>query len=120
MSLNAQLRKRRRAGRIQPKPRRFGLFGSGKSKQADFDRDFPDCGRFGWDRKAVCKRCHCVLVDHEPSSHYGEFWHPSLDKAGKPHTCRNSGKMFGTQDLEIVPFLPKARRRFLKRAGIRP
>ena len=89
-------------------------------KQAESNRDFPETDYYGRYRKAVCKRCKCVISDCEPSSSYGEFYHPSTDKDGKPHWCPNAGRMFGTQDMELVPFMPKSRRRYLKRAGITP
>lgn len=85
-------------------------------------RDFPDeIGKFGQPtRKAVCRRCHCVIQDFEPCSPHGEFRHPASDKDGNPHWCPNAGIEFTTRNFELVPFMPKSRRRFLKRAGIRP
>jgi hypothetical protein len=81
------------------------------------DEDFPRTNNWG-DRKAVCKRCHCVMNDCEPMSGFGEFWHPSLDKANKPHKCRNAGQRFYSTDTELEPFLRKRERRLRKRNGI--
>jgi hypothetical protein len=88
-------------------------------KQSKHFRDFPDVDDL-YHRKAVCKRCHCVLNDCEPSTPHGEYYHPRENKEGKPHSCPNAGQMFTGRDLEIEPFLPKKRRRALKRLGIRP
>jgi hypothetical protein len=75
-------------------------------------QNFPDIDWFGH-RKAVCRRCKCVLNDCEPATAEGEFWHPDTGKkAGK---CQNRGKRFGTSDPEIEPFLRKRERRRLKR-----
>ena len=59
------------------------------------------------------------MRDCEPSSHYGEFYHPHLDKKGKPHSCPNADMCFSTYHTEIVPFLRKAERRRMKRHGQR-
>jgi len=84
-------------------------------------RDFQDHspGPFG-DRRGVCKRCHCVMRDHEEMWKHGEFIHPSFDKEGKPHWCRNSGKTLDISSSELEPFLRKRDRRRNKRLGIRP
>jgi hypothetical protein len=84
-------------------------------------RDFPDHSDsiFG-DRRAVCKRCHCVMRDCEESTRHGEFYHPGQDKDGNPHWCQNANKSFDTTDTEIEPFLRKRDRRRNKRLGIRP
>jgi hypothetical protein len=87
-----------------------------KPKQVD-DRDFPEAAPNHV--IAVCKRCHCPMGDTEPGSHYGEFYHPSLDAKGKPHTCVNTGKCFTTRDLEIEPFMKQGMRRRNKRNGVR-
>jgi hypothetical protein len=89
-------------------------------QKTDDRRDFPVEDAFICNRKAVCKRCHVVMKDCEPMSGNGEFYHPSEDKDGKPHWCRNSDKYLTVRDLELEPFLPKARRRALQRMGIRP
>ena len=82
-------------------------------------RDWPNAE--GWSGcKAVCKRCHYAMVDIEPMSGSGEFWHPSIDKEKKPILCVNAGGMFHNWSSEVDPFLPKKRRRALKRMGIRP
>jgi hypothetical protein len=60
------------------------------------------------------------MSDIEPMSGYGEFYHPKVDKEGKPHWCKNSGKKFDTDSSEVEPFQKKGRRRALKRLGIRP
>lgn len=78
------------------------------------DEDFPDldfCGH----RKAVCRRCHCVMNDCEPSILGGEFYHPAVDKQNKPYKCTNAGKCFKTFDSELEPFMRKRERRILKR-----
>ena len=85
-------------------------------------RDFPDGPDGIWHcqpggRKAVCKRCHAVMPDIEPSSTYGEYRHPSTDKDGKRWRCFNAGLKFTQQDLEILPFLRKAERRRNTRHG---
>lgn len=80
-------------------------------------RDFPNSKYNG--RKAVCKRCHCVMVDFETSCSTGEFFHPREDKEGKPHWCKNAGLYFTTADLELEPFLRKRDRRRQKRLGIK-
>jgi hypothetical protein len=82
-------------------------------------RDFPNLDGYGT-RKAVCKRCHVVIRDCEPMSGGGEFYHPKEDKEGKPHWCRNAGKTFDINSLEMEPFQKKGRRRALRRLGIRP
>jgi len=113
--------KRSQLGKIQPKKSRRALGRLfEKGKQAKSERDFPEIDPWGRWRKAVCKRCKCVLNDCEPASWRGEFWHPSVDKDGKPHWCPNAGKRFNTQDMELVPFMPKSRRRSLKKQGIVP
>lgn len=78
------------------------------------DRYFPDVDEYGH-RKGVCRRCHVVMFDVEPESSYGQFYHPRLDKKGKPHWCPNAGKCLNTQDKELEPFLRKAERRRNKR-----
>jgi hypothetical protein len=91
-----------------------------QSKQTKLERDFPAIDRYDHYRKAVCKRCKCVLNDCEPCSPNGEFWHSGTDKDGKPHWCPNAGNRFSTRDMELIPFMPKSRRRQLKRLEIRP
>ena len=84
------------------------------------DRVFPAADAYG-KRKAVCRRCHCVLADFEPGDHRPDYVHPRLDKEGKPHWCPNAGKEFSNEnDPELEPFLRKGRRRALKRMGIKP
>ncbi len=71
-----------------------------------------------YNRKVVCRRCHCIMVDYEPMSSDGEFWHPDKNKKGKPHNCKNAGKRFSLSDTkEIMPFERKKIRRAAKRAG---
>jgi hypothetical protein len=72
-----------------------------------------------WDRKAVCKRCHCVMRDCEPMQFGGCFYHPTLDKEGKLHWCKNAGKSLDTSSLELEPFLRKRDRRRHKRIGLK-
>jgi hypothetical protein len=60
------------------------------------------------------------MSDIELCSGLGEFYHPTLDKEGKPHWCKNTGKKFDINSLEIEPFQRKSRRRAFKRLGIRP
>lgn len=82
-------------------------------------RDFPSMDDLG-NRKAVCTRCHVPMQDIEPASAHGEFWHPTKNKEGKPHPCKNEGKRFSTLSPEIEPFLRKAARRRNHRNGVRP
>jgi hypothetical protein len=83
------------------------------------DKDFPILsGCFG-DRKAVCKRCHCVMNDFEPGELGGCFYHPTLDKEDKLHWCKNAGKTLDTSSSEIEPFLRKRDRRRHKRIGLK-
>ena len=88
-----------------------------REQQIARDDEFPRTNEWG-DRKAVCKRCHCVMKDCEPMG-FGEFWHPTLNKEGKPHKCKNAGKRFYTSDTEIEPFLRKRERRILNRLDLR-
>ena len=88
-----------------------------REKEIARDQDFPRQNSCG-DRKAVCKRCHCVMNDCEPMDFGGCFYHPDKDKEGKPHWCPNTGKHFDTSDTELEPFLRKRERRFRKRNGI--
>ena len=84
------------------------------------EREFPSVENKG--RLAVCIRCHCVIRDFEPcndSFGAGEFHHPKVDKDNKPYKCPNAGLMFLPSSPEIVPFMKKSRRRYLKRNGIR-
>ena len=81
------------------------------------DRDFDQPGRY-WlvpSRKAVCKRCHAVMRDYEDMSRHGEFYHPKIDKNGKPYKCINAGKSFDVLSFEIEPFQRKRERRKDKR-----
>jgi hypothetical protein len=56
-------------------------------KKSKANRDFPNTpGAFYNACRAVCKRCHYVMRDIEPSSAGGEFYHTTLDKNLKPHT----------------------------------
>jgi hypothetical protein len=88
-------------------------------KQSDMPRDFPDVDNTGH-RKAVCKRCHCVMSDCESMTQNGEYHHPTTNKEGKPHTCVNSGLTFSQRDLEIEPFIRKSVRVRHKRNKVRP
>jgi len=102
-----------------------------KDKEAfdNIERSFDDLSYIGRDfpivdgqRRAVCIRCHCVMVDFEPCDSTlgaGEFRHPEKDKKGKRHWCPNMGLVFTTRNKEIVPFMIKSRRRFLKSKSIR-
>jgi hypothetical protein len=92
---------------------------SDTGKKSKEHRDFPDSDEYG-NRRAVCKRCHAVMNDIEPSNSGGEFFHPSHDKLGKPYKCINAGKMFTTKNIEIEPFIKKSIRRKNKRLAIRP
>jgi hypothetical protein len=90
-----------------------------KPSQVMVDRDFPD--EPWWSgRKVVCRRCHLVMVDCEPSTRCGEFYHHASPHQTRALRCRNDRQQFCTEDKEIMPFLRKARRRYLKRAGIHP
>lgn len=98
---------------------KFSRIGSRTEKVATGYRDFPDMDDLGH-RKAVCKRCGAIMNDCEPCSPNGEYYHPSTDKRGKPHSCPNAGICFSQKHLEIVPFLRKSVRRRYKRLGVRP
>lgn len=89
------------------------------TKKRIVGRDFPDMDATGH-RKAVCKRCHCVMNDVEPGSPNGEFMHPRFDKDLKLRRCINVGKMFDQRDSEIEPFTRKSVRARNKRNGVRP
>jgi hypothetical protein len=83
------------------------------------NRDFPDAT---WHSpgKAVCKRCGLILHDCEPNSSRGEFNHRAAPHQTRALACVNHNKTLYTDDLDLVPFLRKGRRRYLKRMGIRP
>lgn len=90
-------------------------------RQGPRDRDFPDLdrsGRYGV-RKAVCRSCGLPMVDCEPSTWGGDFYHIAKPHHTRARRCKNEGKAFVMWDSELVPFMPKARRRALKRMGIR-
>lgn len=70
--------------------------------------------------RVVCKKCHYVMNDLEPMSPCGgEYWHPIIDKNGKPINCPNAGKSFHDDDREIEPFERKRVRRNAKRLKVR-
>lgn len=77
------------------------------------ERDFPRLDELGH-RMAVCSTCHKTLVDSEPSSKLGEFYHTPVK-----WYCANAGRFFTTASPEIEPFLPKSRRRYLRRNKLR-
>lgn len=71
------------------------------------------------DRRAVCRRCGFVMLDCEPYSLNGQFWH-LLRRGEIPRkACPNWGVRLGLDSAEVEPYMRKARRRFLKRRGIR-
>jgi len=88
-----------------------------KRSQAARGRDFPNTAR--WGSKAVCRRCKLVMVDVEPCSPNGEFWHVAKPHQKRAILCVNNGGVFTQKNMEIEPFMRKVRRRALKRAGIR-
>jgi hypothetical protein len=59
------------------------------------------------------------MSDAEPGSQFGEFYHLGTKHQTRALRCLNAGKAFDTRDQELVPFMRKARRRVLKRFGIR-
>jgi len=64
-----------------------------------------------WHRKAVCRRCGCVMSDAEDFLQYGQFWHPY-------NSCVNRGGMLDLADTkEVAEFVRKRIRRAAKRAG---
>lgn len=87
-------------------------------RQGSRDRDFPDAGPHGL-RIAVCKSCGLLMTDCEPGSWGGDFYHIAKPHQTRARRCKNDGKAFVMWDAELVPFMPKARRRALKRMGIR-
>jgi hypothetical protein len=60
------------------------------------------------------------MGDAEPSCGAGEFYHLAEPHQTRALRCVNNRKSFTTEDLELVPFMRKSRRRFLARNGIRP
>jgi hypothetical protein len=60
------------------------------------------------------------MSDAEPTTEHGEFYHIAKTHQTRAKRCRNADGVFDVDNLEVVPFLRKARRRFLKRNGIRP
>ena len=87
-------------------------FGTGNS--SEFYSGGQLKGVYDGGQKAVCKRCHCVMREHD-----GKYMHPGLDKDGKQHWCRNANMNIPQLSMELEPFMHKGRRRFLKRNGIR-
>ena len=85
-----------------------------------YQRDFPAVPLGLEHRRVVCKRCHLIMVDCEPFIRGGEFYHLAKPHQTRALACHNGGQQFSNEDPEIEPFLRKGRRRFLKRAGIRP
>lgn len=81
-------------------------------------RSLPDEGLRN--RKVVCRRCHFVMIDWEPASPNGEFWHVLRRGDVQRRPCANTGLCFDARSSEVEPFLRKKRRRDLKRRGIRP
>jgi hypothetical protein len=70
-------------------------------------------------RKGVCRRCGLIMHDTEPSCWAGLFYHRAEPHQKRALACANNGKSLITEDRDLVPFLRKSRRRFLKRNGIR-
>lgn len=87
-----------------------------KASEQNKNRDFYETATHG--RRAVCKRCHVVMVDYENPAPYGEFHHPEILHRGA--LCPNSGKGFDTTSEEVVPFMSKKERRRCKRLKLRP
>lgn len=81
------------------------------------DRDF-EIDPAG-NRKAICRRCKYVIIDYEPSSCLGEFYHPLVDKDKKLIKCSNAGKTFENDSWEMEPFVRKRIRRLEKRLNKR-
>lgn len=102
-----------------PKTLRTRLEPPRKPSPVMLARDFPELDVYGSKRIGVCRRCHLLMNDCEPGSGDGEFWHLASPHQTRALRCRNDRKRFGTSDAELVPFMPKSRRRALKRMGIR-
>jgi hypothetical protein len=81
-------------------------------------RDFP-VSSDGWREQAVCKRCKLIMANAEPMARDGEFHHIAKPHQTRAARCVNANRTFHMQDKEIEPFMRKARRRALKRSGIR-
>ena len=71
----------------------------------------------GWDYKAVCRRCKCVMKDVEPMSSTGEFWHPTTGKKADDTLSWEAFKKFvvkkSTDPIEKV----KLEDQFIERTG---
>lgn len=59
------------------------------------------------------------MHDREPGCDSGEFLHLAKPHHTRALACPNNGRALTTTDTELVPFMRKSRRRYLKRAGIR-
>ena len=84
------------------------------------DRDPPALEKHERGRKMVCRRCKLVMKDIEPMIWEGEFWHIAKPHQTRAAACVNANNYFGITSPEVEPFMRKARRRALKRHGIRP
>ena len=62
--------------------------------------------------RAVCKRCHAVMRDLEPSGS-PEYWHPS------DRDCQNKGRTFTPRDPDFLKELEPYRRKRERRAMTR-
>ncbi len=51
--------------------------------------------------RAVCKRCHSVMDDIEPSG-ATEFYHPKTFNDGKANWCKNAGLSFYFDGLNFT------------------
>jgi hypothetical protein len=60
------------------------------------------------------------MPDCEEMVAEGEFCHVARPDQTQALACLNANRSFGISSPEVTPFIRKARRRALKRLGIRP
>ncbi len=101
-------------------PRRFFGKSIGRLPSDPINRDPPALDKHERNRKMVCRRCGLVMSDCEPMIWEGEFWHIAAPHQTRAAVCINANSYFGVTSPEVTPFMVKARRRALKRFGIRP
>lgn len=87
-----------------------------KTNKSLAQRKFSTIDGFG-NRKAVCKKCHLIMSDIEPSGN-AEFWHIASPHQTRALRCPNNKKKFDESSPEVEPFLTKALRRRYKRLNI--
>lgn len=88
--------------------------------QDPVDRDPPALEPYERGRKMVCRRCGLIMPDCEEMVAEGEFCHVAKPHQTRAAVCVNANRSFGISSPEVTPFMRKARRRALKRLGVRP